>query len=85
MTIPGFGPLATSRMGCFGVITSVAADDGCQDGLPCVPKLSWGILGQMDTRGLSQGIPDLEDLRCGATGTLRCGYSVVCYCYGDAF
>ena len=34
-------------------------------------KLSRGILGQLDTRSLSQGIPDLEDPRCGATGTLQ--------------
>ena len=25
-----------------------------------VPKSSWGILGQLDTRSLSQGIPDLD-------------------------
>ena len=51
---------------------------GFQDGLPSVPKSSWGILGQLDTRGLSQGIPDLEEPRCGATGAYRCSYSVVC-------
>ena len=55
------GHLLHPEWGVVGVIISVAADDGCQDGLPCVPKSSWGILGQLDTRGLSQGIPDLEE------------------------
>ena len=37
---------------------------------------SWGILDQDDTRCLFQGIPDLEEPRCGATGAHRSSDSV---------
>ena len=48
------GHLLHIGWGIVGVITSVAADVL----VPCVPKSSWGILGQLYTRSLSQGIPD---------------------------
>ena len=61
MTIPGFGPLATSRMGSWWCHHWCDCRCGWQMS-PCAPKSSQGILGQLDTRSLSQGIPDLEDL-----------------------
>ena len=70
MTMPGKGPLDWRR-GFDGVILALM-QMWEPDEMPCVPKTFWGSLDQDDTRCLSQGIPDLEEPRCGATGVHGC-------------
>ena len=50
---------------------SIDADVGARWDAMC-PKVSWGSLDQDNTSCLFWGIPDLENLRCGATGVHWC-------------
>ena len=79
MTIPGFGPLAMTRRGADGVITSVDADVGDRRVHVFQRPTSWGILDQEDTRCLFQGIPDLEEPKMWCHWSLRCSDYVMHY------
>ena len=75
-----FGPLATSRVGADGVITGVAVDVGYDESM--CPKRSWGILDQLDTRGLFQGILDLRRPKTWCHWSLHMQW--LCYAFCNA-
>ena len=83
MTIDGpyqlLGHLLHPEWGANGVITSVAADVGDR-WVHVFSKTSWGILDQLDTRGLFSGDSRPWGPRCGATGAFRCSDCVMHLC-----